>query len=66
MKIDLAWHRYYWRVIGAAIAGGGLALVGDELINGPFHIGLGDHETWGLVAFVVGCLLIARMPKGKD
>jgi hypothetical protein len=66
MKIDLGWHKYYWRVIGMAMAGAGAGLVLDELINGPFHIGLGDHEVWGLVAIVVGSILIAKFPKGKD
>jgi len=66
MKIDLRWKRYYYRVIGIAVAGAGAGLIHDELVNGPFHIGLGDHETWGLVMVVVGAVLISKMPKGKD
>ena len=66
MKIDTAWHKYYYRVIGIAVAGAGSGLVLDELINGPFHIGLGDHETWGLIMVIAGAVLISKFPKGKD
>lgn len=65
-KIDFSWHRYYWRVIGFAIAGGGVGLVLDELIHGPFKLGPGDHETYGLIAIVIGAILISKKPHGKD
>ena len=62
----MKWRKYYWRVIGYALAGGGAGLVLDELINGPFHITYHDHEAWGLAAIVVGAILIGKMPKGKE
>lgn len=66
MKIDLAWHRYYYRVIGVFLACGGAGLMADEVVNGPFKLELGDHELWGLVMVVVGAVLISKFPKGKD
>ena len=66
MKLPFKWHNYHYRVIGMAMAGAGSGLILDELMNGPFHLGLGDHETWGLVGIVIGLILIARYPKGKD
>ena len=60
------WHRYYYRVIGFAVAGAGAGLVLDELIHGPFHLGLGDHEFWGLVLLIAGSVLITRKPHGKE
>ena len=65
MKISW-WKRYYWRVLGYALAGAGAGLVLDELINGPFKLELGDHELWGLVMVIAGAVLISRFPKGKD
>jgi len=65
-KPDLRWHKYYSRVIGFFLAGGGAGLVLDELINGPFHVTYHDHEAWGLVAVIVGAVLISKYPKGKD
>jgi len=61
----MLFKNYYYRVIGYALLGGGTGLVLDELINGPFHLGIADHETWGLVAIVLGAFLISKMPKGK-
>jgi len=61
----LIWKRYFYRVIGYALVGGGTGLVVDELINGPFHLSIADHETWGLVAIVLGAYFISKMPKGK-
>lgn len=60
------WRQYYYRVIGFALAGAGAGLVLDELINGPFHIGLGDHELWGIVMAIAGAVLIAKKPHGKE
>ena len=34
MKIDTAWHNYYFRVIGVLLAGGGIGLMLDEIVNG--------------------------------
>lgn len=38
----------------------------DELLNGPFTLKPGNHELAGLVAFVIGFILISKYPKGKD
>jgi len=65
-KIDTAWHRYYYRVIGVFLACGGAGLLLDELINGPFKLEPGDHEFWGLIMVIGGAILIGKMPKGKD
>ena len=62
----MIWKPYFYRVIGFALAGGGAGLVLDELIHGPFHLGPGDHELWGIVAIIAGAVLIARKPHGKD
>jgi hypothetical protein len=62
----MTWKRYYYRVIGFALAGAGAGLVLDELINGPFHIGLGDHEFWGIVMAIAGTIFISRKPHGKQ
>ncbi len=59
-------RRYYYRVIGFALAGAGAGLVLDELIHGPFSLTLMDHELWGLVMIIAGAVLISRKPKGKD
>jgi len=66
MKLPFKWHNYYYRVIGFAMAGAGGGLVLDELINGPFKLGLGDHETYGIILIVIGSYLISKFPKGKD
>lgn len=58
--------KYYWRVIGFALAAGGLGLVLDELIHGPFTLTYHDHEFWGIVMFVIGLVFISRKPHGKD
>ena len=63
--IRIPWSRYYYRVIGFAILGAGSGLVVDELINGPFRIGIADHETWGLAMIIAGAIFIARKPQGK-
>ena len=62
----MRWHRYYYRVIGFALAGGGMGLMIDELIHGPFKLSPGDHEFWGLIMTIVGFILITKMPHGKD
>ena len=61
----MKWHSYYFRVIGFAMAGCGAGLMLDELIAGPFTLTPANHEFWGLVAFVVGMVLISLKPKGK-
>lgn len=66
MKIDTAWHKYYYRVIGIFLACGGAGLMLDEVINGPFKLGLGDHELYGLIMVIVGAYFISKFPKGKD
>ena len=60
------WKRYYYRVIGFALAGAGAGLVLDELIHGPFKLGLGDHEFWGIVMAIGGAYLITKKPHGKE
>lgn len=62
----MKWHTYYYRVIGYGMTGAGAGLVLDELIHGPFKLGLYDHETWGLVLVIAGALLISKKPHGKD
>ncbi len=64
MKIE--WRRYYFRVAGFALSGAGLGLIMDELVHGPFRLTPLDHEFWGVVIFIVGLILIARKPHGKD
>lgn len=41
-------------------------MVFDELIHGPFHLSLVDHEFYGLVMMIVGAVLISKKPHGKD
>jgi len=60
------WHRYYYRVIGFALAGAGGGLLLDELIHGPFTLTPANHEFWGLVALIAGSILISKKPHGKD
>lgn len=62
----MKWHHYYYRIIGFAVGGAGAGMMLDELIHGPFKLGLCDHETWGLLALVVGAVLISKKPHGKD
>lgn len=64
MKIDW-WKRYYYRVIGFALAGAGAGLVLDELIEGPFMLTPTNHEFWGLIMAIVGAYLISKKPHGK-
>jgi hypothetical protein len=64
--MNITWKRYYYRVIGFALAGAGAGLVLDELIHGPFHLGPGDHEFWGLIMLVAGAIFISRKPYGKE
>lgn len=61
----MKWHRYYYRVIGFALTGAGAGLVVDELIHGPFTLSLGDHEAYGLIAIIIGMILISKKPHGK-
>jgi len=62
----MTWHRYYYRIIGFALAGAGAGLVLDELIHGPFCLSPANHEFWGLVAIIAGAVLISKKPHGKD
>lgn len=59
-------RRYYYRIIGFALAGAGGGLVLDELIHGPFKLTYHDHELWGIVIFIAGLVLISKKPHGKD
>jgi len=62
----MKWHRYYYRVIGFGLAGGGAGLMLDELIHGPFTLSISNHEFWGLIISIIGVILISKKPKGKD
>lgn len=65
----IKWRSYYYRVIGMFLLGGGLFLVADELFvqgAGPFKLSLIDHEFWGIVIAIVGCVLISKKSHGKD
>ena len=62
----MKWHKYYYRVIGYALAGGGAGLVLDELIHGPFIMTPTNHEFWGVIMMIAGAVFIGRMPHGKD
>ena len=62
----MTWQSYYYRVIGFALAGGGAGLMLDELINGPFHLSLGNHEFWGLIMLIAGSIFISKKSHGKD
>jgi len=62
----MTWHRYFYRIIGFALAGGGAGLVIDELIHGPFSLTPANHEFWGLIAIIAGCVFISRKPHGKE
>jgi len=60
------WKQYYWRVAGFAIGGAGAGLITDELIHGPFSLVPGNHEFWGLIMVIIGCIFISKKPRGKD
>ena len=60
------WHRYYYRVIGFALAGAGAGLVLDELIHSPFTLTPTNHQFWGLVMLIAGAIFISRKPHGKE
>jgi len=62
----MRWRRYYYRVIGFALAGAGAGLVLDELIHGPLTLTPANHEFWGLLMSLVGLILITRKPHGKE
>ena len=59
-------HKYYFRIIGFAMAGAGAGMMLDELIHGPFKHGLCEHEFWGLIMVIAGAMLITEKPHGKD
>jgi len=61
----MRWKRYWFRIMGFALAGAGLGLIVDELIAGPFSLTPADHEFWGIVLFVIGMVFISLKPKGK-
>lgn len=65
MEIGAWFKTYYWRVVGVFLFGGGLGLVLDEFVHGPFTLTPSNHEFWGLVAIVVGAICITRKPHGK-
>jgi hypothetical protein len=64
--MKISWHRYYYRVLGFAVAGAGSGLILDELINGPFTLTPCNHEFWGIVFLVIGGYLISKKMHGKD
>ena len=59
-------HRYYFRIIGFAMAGAGAGMMLDELIHGPFTLTPSNHEFWGLIMVIAGAMLITEKPHGKD
>jgi len=59
-------RRYYYRIIGFALAGAGAGWLVDELIHGPFTLSPANHEFWGLVAIIAGAVFISKKPHGKD
>ena len=58
--------KYYYRVIGFALAGAGSGLVIDELIHGPFALTPANHEFWGLVMIIAGSFFISKKSHGKE
>ena len=62
----MKWRRYYYRVIGMALAGAGAGLVIDEVIQGTLEFQLIGHETLGVALVILGLFFISRKPKGKD
>ena len=62
----IVWKRYYYRVMGFIAVGSGAGLILDELIHGPFTLTPANHEFWGIIAIIVGCVLISKAPHGKD
>lgn len=61
----MTWRKYYWRVLGVIMAGAGVGLMVDEVVNGPFTLNASNHEFWGLILAIVGAVLIAVKPRGK-
>ena len=61
----MRWQRYYYRVLGMALAGAGAGLVIDEVIQGTLKFQLIGHETLGVVLAILGLFFISRKPKGK-
>ncbi|MBA7611717.1 hypothetical protein ES703_18946 [subsurface metagenome] len=61
----MRWKKYYFRIIGFVLAGAGAGLIVDELLAGPFSLTPADHEFWGLILFIAGCIFISKKPKGK-
>ena len=63
----IKWKKYYFRVIGYFLCGGGGALIFDELIHGPLSFWpLPQHEAYGVVLFLIGLGLISLKPHGKN
>ena len=62
----MTWHKYYYRIIGFALAGAGSGLVIDELIHGPFALNPANHECWGLAMIIAGSIFISKKPHGKE
>ena len=62
----MTWHKYYYRVIGYALAGSGVGLVLDELIHGPLTLTPANHEFWGVVSLIAGLYFISKKPHGKE
>jgi len=62
----MTWHKYYYRIIGFALAGAGSGLVIDELIHGPFALTPATHEFWGLAMIIAGSFFIGKKPHGKE
>ena len=61
----MRWERYYYRVIGMALLGGGSFLVLDEVIQGTLKFQIIGHETLGVVLAILGLFFISKKPKGK-
>jgi len=49
-----------------ALAGAGVGLVIDEVIQGTLKFQIVGHETLGVVLAILGLFFISRKPKGKD
>jgi len=59
------WRRYYFRVLGFALSGAGLALAADEVIQGSLNFARLGHEHVGVALFIGGLVLISLKPRGK-
>ena len=59
-------NKYYYSVIGYALAGAGAGLMLDELIHGPFTLTPANHEFWGLIMIIAGSVFITKKPHGKE